>query len=150
MMRSSGPSGGSSALSAVGLGGGGGGPLGAAPGALLRTSAMNAALSKIGVPYVWGAVGPRAFDCSGLVMWAFKRVGISLPRTSAAQSRVGVPVAKSDLRPGDLVFFYSPVSHVGMYIGNGMVVHASEPGQPVKVTSLAHAGPFHNARRLAT
>ena len=144
----SGPSGGSSALSAVGLGGGG--PLGSAPGAMLRTSAMNAALSKIGVPYVWGAVGPRAFDCSGLVMWAFKRVGISLPRTSAAQSRVGVPVAKSDLRPGDLVFFYSPVSHVGMYIGNGMVVHASEPGQPVKVTTLAHAGPFHNARRLAT
>lgn len=150
MVPASGPSGGSSALSAVGLGGGGGGPLGAAPGAVRRTSAMNAALSKIGVPYVWGAVGPRAFDCSGLVMWAFKRVGISLPRTSAAQSRVGAPVAKSDLRPGDLVFFYSPVSHVGMYIGNGMVVHASEPGQPVKVTSLAHAGPFHNARRLAT
>lgn len=147
-LSASGPSGGSSALSAVGLGGGG--PIGAAPGALLRTSAMNAALSKIGVPYVWGAVGPRAFDCSGLVMWAFKKVGISLPRTSAAQSRVGMPVAKSDLRPGDLVFFYSPVSHVGMYIGNGMVVHASEPGQPVKVTSLAHAGPFHNARRLAT
>lgn len=111
---------------------------------------MNAALSKIGVPYVWGAAGPRAFDCSGLVQWAFKRVGISLPRTSAAQSRVGVPVAKGDLRPGDLVFFYSPVTHVAMYIGNGMVVHASEPGQPVKVTSLSHAGPFHNARRLAT
>lgn len=147
-LPASGPSGGSSALSAVGLGGGG--PLGAAPGAMLRTTAMNAALSKIGVPYVWGAVGPRAFDCSGLVMWAFKRVGISLPRTSAAQSRVGAPVAKGDLRPGDLVFFYSPVSHVGMYVGNGMVVHASEPGHPVKVTTLAHAGPFHNARRLAT
>lgn len=151
VVSESGPTGGSSgggtALSAVGLGGGGGGPLGAAPGALLRTSAMNAALSKIGVPYVWGAVGPRAFDCSGLVMWAFKRVGISLPRTSAAQSRVGTPVAKSDLRPGDLVFFYSPVSHVGIYVGNGQVVHAPEPGQRVKISPLGHM-PFHNARRL--
>jgi cell wall-associated NlpC family hydrolase len=142
----SGPGGGSSALSAVRLGGGG--PLGSAPGAVMRATAMNAALSKIGVPYVWGAAGPRAFDCSGLVLWAFNRVGISLPHSSAAQSRIGAPVAKSDLRPGDLVFFYSPVSHVGMYIGNGMVVHASEPGQPVKVSPISHM-PFHNARRLS-
>jgi cell wall-associated NlpC family hydrolase len=148
VLPASGPAGGSSALSAVGLGGGG--PLGAAPGAMMRATAMNAALSKVGVPYVWGAAGPRAFDCSGLVLWAFKRVGISLPHSSAAQSRMGAPVAKSDLRPGDLVFFYSPVSHVAMYIGNGMVVHASEPGQPVKVTPLSRAGTFHNARRLAT
>ncbi|HTK67068.1 MAG TPA: NlpC/P60 family protein [Pseudonocardia sp.] len=144
----SGPAGGSSALSAVGLGGGG--PLGSAPGAMMRATAMNAALSKIGVPYVWGAAGPKAFDCSGLVLWAFKKVGISLPHSSAAQSRIGTPVSKSQLRPGDLVFFYSPVSHVAMYIGNGMVVHASEAGQPVKVTPLSRAGTFHNARRLAT
>jgi len=148
VLSESGPRGGSSALSSVGLGGGG--PLGSAPGAVMRATAMNAALSKVGVPYVWGAAGPKAFDCSGLVLWAFKRVGISLPHSSSAQSRMGTPVAKSDLRPGDLVFFYSPVSHVAMYIGNGMVVHASEPGQPVKVTPLSRAGTFHNARRLAT
>jgi cell wall-associated NlpC family hydrolase len=143
----SGPGGTSSALSAVGLGGGG--PLGSAPGAMMRATAMNAALSKIGVPYVWGAAGPRAFDCSGLVLWAFNRVGISLPHSSAAQSRIGAPVAKSDLRPGDLVFFYTPVSHVGMYIGNGKVVHASEPGQPVKISQINRM-PFHNARRLSS
>lgn len=117
------------------------------PGAAMRASAMNAALGKIGVPYVWGAVGPKAFDCSGLVLWSFNKVGISLPRTSKAQSRVGKPVSKGELRPGDLVFFYTPVSHVGIYIGNGKFVHASEPGKPVKISPL-NRFPFHNARRL--
>jgi cell wall-associated NlpC family hydrolase len=117
------------------------------PGAAMRATAMNAALGKIGVPYVWGAVGPKAFDCSGLVLWSFNKVGISLPRTSKAQSQVGKPVKKSELRPGDLVFFYTPVSHVGIYIGNGKFVHASEPGKPVKISPL-NRFPFHNARRL--
>ncbi|MDQ2706391.1 MAG: NlpC/P60 family protein [Actinomycetota bacterium] len=123
------------------------GDLDLAPGAGMRATALSAAMSKLGVPYVWGAAGPRAFDCSGLVLWAFNRVGISLPHSAAAQSSIGRPVSKSELRPGDLVFFYSPVSHVAMYIGNGKVVHASEPGQPVKISYLNRM-PFHNARRL--
>jgi len=111
------------------------------------TSAMNKALSKLGAPYVWGATGPNAFDCSGLVSWSYKQIGVSLPRSSAAQSRVGTPVAKSDLRPGDLVFFYNPVSHVAIYIGNGKVVHASTSGQPVKISELSRM-PFNSARRI--
>ena len=110
-------------------------------------SAVASAMSKLGKPYVYGATGPNAFDCSGLVGWAYKQIGVSLPRTSAAQSRVGTPVAKSDLRPGDLVFFYSPVSHVAIYIGNGKVVHASTSGQPVKISDLNRM-PFNSARRV--
>ncbi|MDN5860615.1 MAG: C40 family peptidase [Pseudonocardia sp.] len=112
-----------------------------------RTSAMAEALSKIGSPYRWGAAGPNAFDCSGLVSWSYKKVGVSLPRSSAAMSRVGTPVAKSELRPGDLVFFYRPVSHVAIYIGDGKVVHASTAGQPVKISELNRM-PFNSARRI--
>jgi peptidoglycan DL-endopeptidase CwlO len=101
----------------------------------------------MGVPYVWGAVGPNAFDCSGLVQWAYKQLGIRLPRTAAAQSQVGTPVSRNDLRPGDLVFFYSPVSHVGIYVGNNKILNASESGQPVKISNMANM-PFHNARRI--
>lgn len=115
--------------------------------AAARTSALSKAMSKIGAPYVWGAAGPGSFDCSGLVLWSYKQVGVSLPHSSQAQSRMGTPVAKSDLRPGDLVFFYSPVSHVAIYIGNGKVVHASTSGQPVKVSDLKNM-PFNSARRI--
>ncbi|MEJ3655811.1 NlpC/P60 family protein [Actinomycetes bacterium KLBMP 9759] len=111
------------------------------------TSALKKAMSKIGAPYVWGATGPNAFDCSGLVSWAYKQVGKPLPRTSKAQSQVGTPVSKADLRPGDLVFFYKPVSHVGMYIGEGKVVHASTSGSPVKISDMNRM-PFNSARRV--
>jgi cell wall-associated NlpC family hydrolase len=111
------------------------------------SSAMRNALSKIGSPYRWGAAGPNAFDCSGLVSWAFKNAGISLPRTSRAMSRVGTPVAKSALRPGDLVFFYKPVSHVAIYIGDGKVVHASNRTSPVKISDMNRM-PFNSARRV--
>ena len=104
-------------------------------------------MGQQGKPYRWGAAGPSAFDCSGLVMWAFNQVGVSLPHSSAAQSRLGTPVAKGDLQPGDLVFFYSPVSHVGIYAGNGMVLNATQTGQPVQLTKLANM-PFHSARRI--
>jgi cell wall-associated NlpC family hydrolase len=114
---------------------------------LSAAGAVKQAASKLGKPYVWGATGPSAFDCSGLMQWAYKQLGVSLPRTSAAQSQFGTPVSKSELRPGDLVFFYSPVSHVGMYLGNGKILHASEPGQPVKVSDMSRF-PFHNARRV--
>jgi cell wall-associated NlpC family hydrolase len=108
---------------------------------------LAVARNQKGDPYQYGAAGPNAFDCSGLVMWSYKRQGINLPRTAAAQSRVGTPVSRSQLRAGDLVFFYSPVSHVGIYLGNNKILNASESGQPVKVSSMAHM-PFHNARRI--
>jgi peptidoglycan DL-endopeptidase CwlO len=112
-----------------------------------RSSAVGNALGKLGSPYRWGATGPGAFDCSGLVKWSFAQAGISLPRTSRAQSQVGTPVSRADLEPGDLVFFYRPVSHVAIYIGDGEVVHASTSGQPVKITKLS-AMPFNSARRV--
>ncbi|MDT7616201.1 MAG: peptidoglycan DL-endopeptidase CwlO [Pseudonocardiales bacterium] len=110
-------------------------------------AALSAAMSKLGVPYVWGASGPTAFDCSGLVQWSFKQAGISLPRTASAQSTVGEAVSKSQLQPGDLVFFYTPVSHVGIYIGDGKVVNATQSGEPVQISNIAYM-PFHNARRI--
>jgi len=113
----------------------------------MRLSALNSALNKIGSPYRWGAAGPSAFDCSGLVTWSFAQAGIPMPRTSRAQSTVGTPVAEADLQPGDLVFFYSPVSHVAIYIGGGKVVHASTSSSPVKISNLSTM-PFHNARRV--
>ena len=115
--------------------------------AAVRRSAMNTALAKLGSPYRYGAAGPNAFDCSGLVKWSFAQAGIVLPRTSLAQSTVGTPVAKADLQPGDLVFFYTPVSHVAIYIGGGQVVHASTSSSPVKISNLSGM-PFHNARRV--
>jgi cell wall-associated NlpC family hydrolase len=118
----------------------------AAP-AAVRKSAMQKALGKIGSPYRYGAAGPNAFDCSGLVTWAYKSSGKSLPRTSNAMSRVGTAVSKSALQPGDLVFFYKPVSHVGIYIGNGKVVHASSRKSPVKVSDIGRM-PFTTARRV--
>jgi len=118
----------------------------AAP-AAVRTSAMQKALGKVGSPYRYGAAGPNAFDCSGLVNWAFKNSGKSLPRTSGAMSRVGTPVSKSALQPGDLVFFYKPVSHVGIYIGNGKIVHASNRKSPVKISDMSKMK-FNSARRV--
>jgi peptidoglycan DL-endopeptidase CwlO len=115
--------------------------------AATNSSAMSHAMGKIGAPYRWGAEGPNAFDCSGLVQWSFENVGVDLPRTSRAMSKVGTPVAESQLRPGDLVFFYQPVSHVGIYIGDGQIVHASNSSDPVKVSDISRM-PFNSARRL--
>jgi cell wall-associated NlpC family hydrolase len=110
-------------------------------------AALDRAMSKLGAPYRYGAAGPSAFDCSGLVTWAFQDTGVSLPRSSRAMSQVGTPVARGDLRPGDLVFFYQPVSHVAIYIGDGKVVHASSKRSPVKISDLA-AMTFTSARRV--
>jgi peptidoglycan DL-endopeptidase CwlO len=112
-----------------------------------RAKALDLALSKVGSPYRYGASGPNAFDCSGLVTWAFKKAGVSLPRTSRAQSRVGTPVSRDELRPGDLVFFYKPVSHVGIYIGDGKIVHASSRKSPVKISDISRMK-FNSARRV--
>jgi cell wall-associated NlpC family hydrolase len=109
--------------------------------------AVNTALAQVGDPYVYGAGGPDAFDCSGLTQYAYSAAGVSLPHSSASQSRMGTPVSRDQLQPGDLVFFYSPVSHVGMYIGNGQMVHASTFGQPVIVSTVDMKG-YVGARRL--
>ncbi|WP_245160846.1 C40 family peptidase [Blastococcus sp. CT_GayMR16] len=111
--------------------------------------AVDTALAQVGDPYVWGAGGPNAFDCSGLTQYAYSAAGVSLPHSSSSQSQMGMAVSRSELQPGDLVFFYSPVSHVGMYIGNGQMVHASTSGQPVKVASLDSMGSYNSARRIA-
>ncbi|MDN5750968.1 MAG: C40 family peptidase [Pseudonocardia sp.] len=113
-----------------------------------RSSAVANALSKVGAAYRWGGDGPSSFDCSGLVNWAFEKVGVDLPRTSRALSQVGTPVSRNDLKPGDLVFFYSPVSHVGIYIGDGQMVHASTSGKPVAVDPI-EGREYHSARRVA-
>ncbi|MFQ6393822.1 NlpC/P60 family protein [Nocardia sp. KC 131] len=110
------------------------------------TSALAAGLTRIGDPYVWGATGPGQFDCSGLVQWAFKQVGKTVPRTSSQQANYGTPVDKDDLQPGDVVFFYSDISHVGIYAGNGLMLHASTFGVPVAVAPMSST-PYHSARR---
>ncbi|MGY2084107.1 NlpC/P60 family protein [Blastococcus sp. SYSU DS0539] len=112
-------------------------------------TAVNTALAQVGDPYVWAAAGPNAFDCSGLVQYAYAAAGISVPHSSRMQSTMGTPVSRSALQPGDLVFFYSPVSHVGIYIGNGQMVHAATSGVPVKVASVDSMGGYNSARRIA-
>lgn len=107
---------------------------------------IQAALSRIGSPYSWGASGPNAFDCSGLVMWSFQQAGISLPHSSQALAAGGQPVDLSQMQPGDVVTYYSDASHVGLYIGDGMMVHASTYGTPVKVAPVGNA-PIYNVRR---
>ncbi|MBT0565295.1 NlpC/P60 family protein [Williamsia sp. CHRR-6] len=109
--------------------------------------AVTAALSRIGDPYVWGATGPSQFDCSGLMVWAYKQAGKTLPRSSEAQQASGTPVDRKDLQPGDLIIYYGDASHVGMYVGDGYVVHASTFGVPVKVVPIDAAGPYQSARR---
>jgi peptidoglycan DL-endopeptidase CwlO len=105
--------------------------------AAMRKAAVSNALSKLGAPYRWGAAGPNAFDCSGLVKWSFGNAGKALPRTSRAMAGVGTAVPRANLQPGDLVFFYQPISHVGIYIGNDKIVHASQKGQPVKISNMS-------------
>jgi len=95
--------------------------------------ALQAALTRAGDPYVWGAAGPGEFDCSGLVVWAYAQVGIALPHYTGSLWNSGVHVARSDLEPGDLVFFFPDISHVGIYVGDGMMIDAPDFGVPVHV-----------------
>ncbi|MFH8338836.1 NlpC/P60 family protein [Streptomyces sp. AM6-12] len=110
-------------------------------------AAVAYAFAKLGSPYVWGATGPHAFDCSGLVQAAYRSAGVSLPRTTYAQIDAGRRVSRSELRPGDLVFFYSGISHVGLYIGNGRMIHAPNPSAPVRVAPIDEM-PFAGATRV--
>ncbi len=103
------------------------------PGNSIGVQALNWALTRVGDPYVWGAAGPNAFDCSGLVMWAYAHVGISLLHYTGDQWNEGEHISRSQLEPGDLVFFFPDIGHVGMYVGNGLMIDAPTFGQPVQV-----------------
>ena len=112
-------------------------------------SAVKYAVSKVKIgQYVWGAEGPSSFDCSGLMLAAYRSVGISLPHSSRAQFGVGRPVARSELKPGDLLFFYNPIHHVGMYMGNGLFVHARNPRNDLEITRLDSYPAYQGARRV--
>ena len=112
--------------------------------------ALQYALKQIGDKYVFGAAGMTTWDCSGLTMRAFQNVGVSLPHSSRAQYGYGKSVKRSELKPGDLVFFGRPISHVGIYIGGGKMVHAPRSGSRVKIASASNLGrkPYIGARRL--
>ncbi|MDO5029667.1 MAG: NlpC/P60 family protein [Corynebacterium sp.] len=111
------------------------------------SAAVDAAMSKLGSPYSWGAAGPSEFDCSGLMYWAYQQIGKSIPRTSQAQLAGGTPVSRDQLQPGDIIGYYPGISHVGMYIGNGQIIHASDYGIPVQVVSIDQGGPYQGAVR---
>ena len=106
------------------------------PASAHASGVVSAALAKLGSPYGWGAAGPSQFDCSGLMVWSYAQNGKSIPRTSQAQLAGGTRVSMSELQPGDIIGYYPGVTHVGMYIGNGQVVHASDYGIPVQVVPL--------------
>jgi peptidoglycan DL-endopeptidase CwlO len=118
------------------------------PGNGKAAQAARWALTQQLKPYVWGAEGPSSYDCSGLVMAAFQRVGISLPHYTGNQWTAGRHISKSELRPGDLVFFYSDLHHVGIYLGGGMMVHAPQTGDVVHVASIERR-PYAGAVRIA-
>jgi len=103
------------------------------PGNSVGVQALRFALTKRGDPYVWGGAGPNDFDCSGLVMWAYGKVGISLPHFTGNQWNSGQHISRSQLEPGDLVFFFPDISHVGLYVGDGLMLDAPTFGQPVQI-----------------
>jgi peptidoglycan DL-endopeptidase CwlO len=102
----------------------------------IGAQALQKALTRRGDPYVWGAAGPSQFDCSGLVVWAFAQLGIALPHYTGSLWNSGMHVARNDLEPGDLVFFGADISHVGIYVGDGLMVDAPNSGDVVRVQPL--------------
>jgi len=106
-------------------------------------------MQYLGTPYVWGGASPGGFDCSGLVVYVFSQVGVSLPHSSYAQYGAGVPVSYDQLQPGDLVFFYG-LGHVGIYVGGGNFIHAPHTGDVVKISSLSgsYTSSYVGARRI--
>ena len=133
-------------------------PLGATAGAGTTstelTTVLQAAESRKGLPYVWGAAGPNSFDCSGLVQWSFARAGVTMPRVAADQARTGPAVPVSQLQPGDLLFYHTDptapgyISHVAIYLGNGLMIQAPEPGQDVEIIPADFGSQFAGAIRV--
>lgn len=112
-----------------------------------RSEVVNIAAQYLGAPYRWAASGPNAFDCSGFTMFVYRQVGVSLPHSSRAQYNVGERVSRSDLQPGDLVFFGSPIHHVGIYVGNDQYIHAPRTGDVVRYASLSARSNYTGATR---
>jgi peptidoglycan DL-endopeptidase CwlO len=129
---------------------GGGGAMTAAQ----LTTALRAAESRLGLPYVWGAAGPGSFDCSGLVQWSFAQAGVRMPRVAADQARTGPAVPVSQLEPGDLLFYHTDptapgyISHVAIYLGNGWMIQAPQPGMSVQVVPANFGPEFAGAIRV--
>lgn len=112
---------------------------------------MKYALAQVGDVYVWAAAGPTRWDCSGLTMRSFQKAGVSLPHSSRIQIKYGKNISASSLKPGDLLFFGKPISHVSIYMGGGKMVQAPRPGKRVEVvnfTKVFGKKPFVGARRL--
>jgi len=143
------------ALITTGPGMAGAGPSTAsgAPGSQVDTM-LRAAMSRRGMPYIWGAAGPFSFDCSGLVQWSFAQAGIVMPRVAADQARAGPAVPVSQVQPGDLLFYHTDptapnyISHVAIYLGNGWMIQAPEPGQTVEVVPADFGNEFAGAIRV--
>ncbi|MCX2179392.1 NlpC/P60 family protein [Streptomyces sp. SKN60] len=110
-------------------------------------AALNAAATQLGKPYVSGAEGPNSYDCSGLTQWAYRQAGVTLTRTTYTQQNDGVKIGRSQLKPGDLVFFNS-LSHVGLYAGNNTILHAPKPGAVVRYESMDYMGTFQFGVRV--
>ncbi|WP_328539220.1 C40 family peptidase [Streptomyces sp. NBC_00344] len=120
----------------------------AVPASARGGAALSAAQTQIGKPYVYGATGPASFDCSGLTSWAYAQAGVSIPRTSQAQANAGTRIySSSALKPGDLVLFYGDLHHIGLYAGNGMVLHAPHTGANVRYEALGNM-PFQFGVRI--
>jgi cell wall-associated NlpC family hydrolase len=109
---------------------------------------VDTALAQQGKAYKWAGAGPNAFDCSGLTQFAYRAAGVGLPHSARMQSSMGVAVARANLQPGDLIAFYSPVGHVGIYIGHGQMVHAPTAGSVVHITNVDSMPGYNIARRL--
>ena len=127
---------------------------GAAAGQTKIAAMLRAALSRQGLPYVWGAAGPGSFDCSGLVQWSFAQAGVTMPRVAADQARAGPAVPAGQLQPGDLLFYHTDptapgyISHVAIYLGNGMMIQAPQPGQNVEAVPAGTGNEFAGAVRV--
>lgn len=119
----------------------------AAPASNTGQAIVDAARSKIGSPYGWGATGPSSFDCSGLTSWAYQQVGKAIPRTSQAQAAQGTQVSQSEMQPGDIIAYYGGASHVAIYAGNGMMIDALNSGSTVTERPVNYM-PIHSVFRF--
>ncbi|MDQ6648812.1 MAG: NlpC/P60 family protein, partial [Actinomycetota bacterium] len=112
-------------------------------------TAVAWAYRELGRPYVWGAAGPDSFDCSGLTQYVWGKAGVSLDHYTGAQFNQGRRISVSELQPGDLIFFYSDLHHMGLYIGGGNMIHAPHTGDVVKISSIYYGGAIAGAVRVS-